>query len=219
MKKGNRLPKTFIIIGAVLVVIGASVFFTTRPGERQSTEKPPTAAKASGTMAMGRDDAPITVIEYSDFQCPFCAIFANDIQPELIEQYVDTGLVRFEWRNYPVFGQFSVLAAHGAMCADEQRSFWPYHDALYAQMDSLKQSDKNVDTLVAIADELELDAAAFRACIEEERYAAEIAAQYAEGRALGIVGTPTFMMNGVMMVGAQPLDTWQRVFEVLQEEL
>lgn len=175
------------------------------------------AAKAAGTMTLGDDDAPITVIEYSDFQCPFCSIFARDIQPELIEKYVDTGQVRFEWRNFPIFGRFSQEAALGSYCADDQDAFWPYHDALYEAVGSFSESQKNVDSLVNIAESLDLDAAEFRTCIEERRHLQRVQADYDEARSLGLTGTPSFMANGMLIIGAQPLETWEQVVEMLSE--
>lgn len=177
-----------------------------------------TSAKASGTMTLGFDGAPITVIEYSDFQCPYCGIFARDIQPQLIEQYVDTGRVRFEWRNMPIFGRFSQEAALGSLCADDQNAFWPYHDAVYETVGNLSQSEKNVDTLVKIAGSLDLDTKEFRACIEDGRHFERVRTDYEEGRSLGLTGTPSFMANGILVIGAQPMETWHKVFEMLGEQ-
>src|SRR5690625_4438061 len=96
--KQNR-AKGLIITAADLALPVGGIFVLR---DEQSGAPGGSPAKASGTMALGRDDAPITVVEYSDFQCPYCGIFARDIQPQLIEEYVDTGLVRFEWRNFPI---------------------------------------------------------------------------------------------------------------------
>lgn len=214
MSTKQNSVRALLVVG-IIGVFAVGVTFALKGDE---ADAPPTpGAKTSGTMTLGAADAPITVIEYSDFQCPFCAVFARDIQPQLIEQYVDTGLVRFEWRNFPIFGQFSNEAALGSYCADDQGAFWPYHDTLYETVGALAQGDKNIDTLVNIAAALDLDTTEFRACIEDGRHNDRVRADYAEGRALNIVGTPSFTINGMLMVGAQPVDTWQQVFEALSE--
>lgn len=201
------------IVVAVIAILAVGGFFVLRG--RHAKPSVDTPAKASGTMTLGQKDAPITVVEYSDFQCPYCRIFARDIQPKLIEEYVDTGLVRFEWRNFPIFGRFSSEAALGAFCADDQQAFWPYHDALFEVVGELSARERNLDTLLAIADDIGLDVKTFRTCLETGRHADRVRQNYEEGRALNIIGTPSFTVNGMLLVGAQPLETWHRVFDSL----
>lgn len=209
MQSSGRSFKAWWLVAAIVVI--AAVGAMIGGGDRDDVSP----SSQWTTLVMGDPDAPIHVIEYSDFQCPFCGIFARNIRPRLIEEFVDTGKIRFEWRNYPVFGPFSTLAAHGAMCAVEQGAFWPYHDALFARIDEMKASEKNLDTLVKIASSIGLDAREFRACMVEDRYAEDVAATLREGRERGVMGTPTFIINGVMMVGAQPVETWRQVVEAL----
>lgn len=211
--KQNRVKG--LIVVAVVAALTVAGIFVLQDEQRTGPAGPP--AKASGTMTLGREDAPITVVEYSDFQCPYCGIFAREIQPQLIEQYVDTGLVRFEWRNFPVFGEFSTAAALGSYCADDQNAFWPYHDALYDVVGELSQGERTVGTLIDIAGQIGLDQDEFRVCLAEAKHRDQVIADYDEGRALNIVGTPSFTVNGVLMVGAQPVDTWHRVFEAFSE--
>lgn len=176
-------------------------------------------AHAINAPSIGDPNAPVTIVQYADFQCPYCRLFALDIQPELIKEFVDTGRARLEWRHFPVFGAFSTLAAHAAACAHEQGAFWAYHDALYAKLEAgLSPGAKRVDTLVAIADSVGLESASFKACVVERRYAAQIRADLQSGRRLGVVGTPSFVVNGILLAGAQPLETWRRIMEILDPE-
>lgn len=204
-----------IVVVAVIAALTTGGIFVLR--DQKPSAPPAPVAKASGTMTLGRDDAPITVVEYSDFQCPFCGIFSRDIQPRLIEEYVETGQVRFEWRAFPIFGRFSEEAALAAYCAHDQGEFWAFHDELYRRVGGLSQGEKNIDTLVKIARDLELDAGRFRTCVVDGEHAGRVLADFGEGRALNIAGTPAFTVNGVLMVGAQPVETWQRVFEAFSE--
>src|SRR5690606_35205988 len=165
--------RTWWLIAAVVVIAAAGAVI----GGRDSGTGPDGSGLAQWTtMVMGDPDAPIHVIEYSDFQCPFCGIFARNIRPRLVEEFVNTGQMRIEWRNYPVFGPFSTLAAHGALCAEEQGAFWPYQEAVFNRIDEMKPSEKNLDGLVKLASSVGMDAGAFRACMTEERYAEDVAA-------------------------------------------
>lgn len=209
----------WLILGGVGLAVVLGIFWVL---SAQIPAQPPAedslSLKAPGTMTIGDAGAPITVVEYSDFQCPFCALFANEIQPQLIDEFVRSGQIRFEFRHFPVLGEFSRLAALASMCAHEQQAFWAYHDALFQEVPELPASRRNRDTLVDIARRLRLDTGPFKACLDEERYADQVARDFEEARSLGIVGTPSFVINGNLLVGAHPVETWRQVVEFLTQE-
>ncbi len=145
---------------------------------------------------LGPEDAPITIIEFSDFRCPFCKRFRQETFDQLFEAYPEQ--IRFIYRDFPVVGGFE--AAVASECANEQAAYWDYHDLLFSD----GYAELNREAFLGYADQLSLDIEAFTLCLEEERYADEVEndARYAAG--LGVTGTPTFFINGIPVVGAQP---------------
>ncbi len=188
----------------------------------------PTTARQTGTAAnspptgeqrgMGSSDAPITVIEYSDFQCPFCARFASDTQAQLQQEYIDTGKVRFLYRDLPLtdIHPGALLAAHVANCAAEQGSFWPMHDQLVqgAAARAWGQGDMNdFNVFMGYAAALQLDVGKLQSCVQNNQFASQIQADMREATALGIRSTPTFVVNGQLLVGAQPIGVWRQALD------
>ncbi|MBE0691228.1 MAG: thioredoxin domain-containing protein [Anaerolineae bacterium] len=159
--------------------------------------------------SVGPADAPVTVIEFSDFRCSFCKRFHDTTFDPLLEQYGDQ--IQFVVRDYPIFGQASYEAALASECAHDQDKFWEYYDSLFAD-----QSTFTRDGFLARAESLELDVPAFTACFDDETHMQEIVADYQAGEALGVGGTPTFFVNGRPLVGAQPIDAF---INVIEEEL
>jgi protein-disulfide isomerase len=155
--------------------------------------------------ALGPVDAPVTIIEFSDFHCPYCVRFQAETFPSLMAGYPEQ--IRFVYRDFPVVGGFE--AAQAAECADEQGGFWPYHDLLF----SGEFSDWTSETYQAYAVEAGLDPDALLACIESGQMAAEVEADARYAAGLGVTGTPTFFINGIPLVGAQPLQAFQQVID------
>ncbi len=156
--------------------------------------------------ALGPADAPVTMIEFSDFACPYCRKFQEETFPALWQAYPDQ--LRFVYRDYPILSPESDAAAEAAQCADEQGAFWPYHDALFQAQFGLSH-----DAYLAYAQILELDTERFSACIEDHRYQAEVEADARDAAAWGVNGTPTFFINGIRLVGAQPYSEFARVID------
>ncbi len=181
---------------------------------RRETAPPPVAGTAPVEgRVKGLATAPVTIVEYADLQCPNCALFARTTEREIERQYIETGKVRLEFRHFPFLGQESERAAEALECAGEQGKFWQYHDALFAAQAGENRgafSDKN---LRAIADRAGLDGAALAACLDSGRYRDRVQADKLAGEAAGVQGTPTFFINGRMVVGAQPFSVFQSVIE------
>ncbi len=143
-----------------------------------------------GAQLRGRADAQVAVIEFSDFQCPYCGAFARDTLPVLEQRYVDRGQVLLAFRHLPLsMHPFAQKAAEAAECAGGQQQFWPMHDALF-----LDQRQLDVASLRARAKRLGLDAKAFTTCLAGAR-AAKVSADAALARKLGVTGTPTFFLG------------------------
>jgi protein-disulfide isomerase len=158
--------------------------------------------RAGASPTRGPHDAPVTVIVFSDFQCPFCSKAESTIK-ELEEDY--PGKVRFVFKNNPMhFHKSARLAAKAALAANEQGRFWDYHDALFTHQAALDPA-----SLERYASDLGLDLARFRAAMSSEALDAAISADMAEAQRLSIRGTPTFFVNGRRVIGAQKIEAFR----------
>lgn len=167
---------------------------------------PRLAVSVDDDPALGPEDAPITIIEFSDFNCPYCRKFHAETFPLLMAAYPDQ--IRFVYRDFPVTSAESYVAAQAANCAGRQGAYWEYHDALFTGGLGLGR-----DAYQAYADRIGLDSAAFSACLDEGAEAAEVESDAREAASLGVNGTPTFFINGIPLVGAQPLINFRSVID------
>ena len=159
--------------------------------------------------SLGRTDAPLTIVEFSDFQCPFCERFHSQTFPLIKQQYIDTGKVRFVYRDFPLgFHPNAEPAALVAECADEQGKFWEFHDKIFENQETLS------DAMYRIwAQELGLNTEQFNSCLDSGKYRAEVQKDLADGTAAGIGGTPGFFVGEVPISGAQPFSVFQQVID------
>ncbi|WP_406738209.1 DsbA family protein [Streptomyces sp. NBC_00853] len=166
------------------------------------------ARRESGDkLAVGRADAPVVLIEYSDFKCGYCGKFARDTEPELVKKYVEDGTLRIEWRNFPIFGAESEAAAKAAWAAGQQDRFDAFHAAAYAG--GSKEKGFAEPRLVELAREAGVpDLERFKADMAGEQAAAALKKDQEEGYRIGVTSTPSFLLNGKPIAGAQPLDTF-----------
>jgi len=169
--------------------------------------------EADDPRALGDVDAPVVMVEWADFLCPFCGVFARDTEPELIERYVETGILRIEWRDLPFQGEEAVLAAIGGQAAAEQDAFWAYHEVMFAA--DLRRGDGRMsrEFLLEVAAELDLDVEAFDAALDDPALTEQAQAEAVQAQSLGITGTPAFIVGGYPLVGAQPLEAFVNVIE------
>lgn len=177
--------------------------------ERFLEEPEPTrvAVSAEGAFAQGPKDAPVSIVEFSDFHCPYCSRVVPTLK-EIVRLYPKE--VRLAFRDFPIANLHPKAAqAHeAARCAGEQGKFWEYHDRLF---------ESQAQTLVAdfkrFAEQLKLDHNSFTACLDSDKYVAAVQADVQEGTRLGITGTPTFFINGRLVVGALPLEMFQKIID------
>ena len=140
------------------------------------------------------------------------------MSPKLIEEYVEDGTLRIEWKDFPYQGQESVNAALAARAAQAQGRFWEYHDLVYANQSSGNSGGYTEENLAALAEEAGLDVARFERDLASARYDAAVQADFTEGQNLGISGTPTFYINGRPLVGLQPLGVFEDAIEDAERE-
>ncbi|MEK7076682.1 MAG: DsbA family protein [Patescibacteria group bacterium] len=222
MPRRNNLLPASILLAAVLV--SGSIFYAvgrngSAPKEKVSVNRDQLAALAALPVsnAGGRDvivgdpKAPVTIIEYGDFQCPFCGRFFSQTEPMIREQFVKTGKVNMIYRHFAFLGPESFAAAEASECAKDQKKFWGFHDALY-QIEGKDgrehNGNLNRDLFLAIADELKLDAKDFASCVDGGAYAEAVRKESDEGRAKGVDSTPSFFVNGTLVRGAIPFEDY-----------
>ena len=169
-------------------------------------------------MAMGEVDAPVVMVNYSEFQCPFCGKFARDTEPVLIEEYVEDGTLRIEWRDFPYLGPESTAAAHAGRAAAAQGKFWEFHNSMFADQLPPNSGQLDEDYLAGIAEDLGLDVDQFLTDMNSKATQNAVQDDFAEGQAIGVTGTPAFIINGVPVIGAQPTQVFQETIEQAAEE-
>jgi protein-disulfide isomerase len=169
--------------------------------------------ESADPVALGDPDAPVVMIAYSDFQCPFCGSYARDTEPLLIERYVDSGVLRIEWRDFPYLGVESDLAARAGRAAAEQGRFWEFHHAMFAEQPPPNSGRVDEDYLLDRARAVGLDTDRFRNDLGSPQVAEAVARDFQEGQAIGVTGTPAFLVNDQPIIGAQPVEVFMQVIE------
>ncbi len=239
MKKSKKSFQKLLPLLTLPIILGIGVLMGQQLGNgaevsvTQSTNQNPTpTAKqvdnppdADDDPFMGSAEAPIIMIEFSDYQCPFCRSFFNETLPLIKENYIDKGLVKFVYRDMPLtsLGHTDATpAANAAECAREQGGdeiYFAYHDLIFEGENKLGYGTVSIpeESLYSYAKELNLDEAAFRECQEGQDYYDEIAADSAAGRAAGMSGTPSFAINGKIVVGAYPYESFEQVLNQFLE--
>jgi len=173
---------------------------------------------ADDPMARGDVDAPVVLIDYSDFQCPFCGKFARDIAPEIVDKYVEEGIVRIEWRDFPYLGDDSWKGAKAGRAAAAQGKFWQFHDAIYADQPKTNSGQMTDKFLKGIAKDAGMDVKKFTADLKSDKYMEAIEKDFEEGQSIGVSAAPTFFINGIPIMGAQPLSAFGDVIDKQAED-
>jgi len=161
----------------------------------------------------GESDAPIIMIEFSDFQCPFCGRFFSQVEPRIRKEYIDQGIVRFGYWHFAFLGPESQWAAEASECAGDQDAFWEYHDYLFEHQNGENQGAFDKENLKQFAADLGLDTEAFNECLDSGKYTDYVQSLTQMARQIGVQSTPTFVINGVPVLGAQPFEAFQQVIE------
>jgi len=165
--------------------------------------------KEGDSPSIGKANAPVTIIEFSDFECPFCERFYSQTYKQVKTNYVDTGKVRIVFKHFPLpFHASAQKAAEATECAREQSKFWEMHDKLFENQNAIA-----IANLKSYAVALGLDASKFNTCLDTGKYASRVQKDASDGSAAGVSGTPSFFINGKSVVGAQPYSVFQQAIE------
>lgn len=157
--------------------------------------------------SFGPENAAVTIVEFSDFYCTFCTRFANETLPQLQARYGDS--IRFVYRDLPIIGgQASIDAAVAGNCAHDQDKFWEFHNIIFAN-----NAARSRDMYISFAEELGMDPDAFTTCLDDQAQVDEVMLDFVDGQTLGIQGTPKFYINGKVISGAQPFETFTLVID------
>jgi protein-disulfide isomerase len=206
-----------LVLACSAAFIGALIFngrnlLEVHRGETELPADPPQRSITLGPT-MGNPHAPIHIIEYVDFQCPYCLEFWRETEPQLIEAYVNTGEVYFEYRALPILGEESNLAAEAAFCAGDQEMFWEYHDTLFSNWAGENAGGFAREKLLRYAKGIKLDLARFESCLDGGEHRRTVARDRALAQADGVQSTPVFIINGRKLEGAQPFVAFERLIQ------
>lgn len=163
-------------------------------------------------QALGPVDAPVGLVVYSDYQCPYCSVWFRDTFPEM-RKYVDSGDLRIEWRDVNVFGETSDRAARAAHAAGLQDHFWEYHAELFPDGERLPESELTEKALSDRAEDLGLDRKQFETDMNSDEVRATIAQHAIDGQRIGVRSTPAFILGGEPIMGAQPTEVFVDIME------
>lgn len=226
-KRDWLLPASILFAG---VMIAGSLIYAV--GSKSSGQKPSTItlgdnspSAASGELppvgnrdaVLGDAKAPVTFIEYGDYQCPFCGRFFHQVEPSLREEYIKTGKVKMVYRNFQFLGPESIAAGAAAECAKDQSKFWAYHDEIYkAETADGQENSGNLNRglFLMLAQNVGLDMTAFTSCLDSNRYAEQVKKDTADAQTLGVNSTPTNYINGQQVLGAQPYSVFKNVIDI-----
>lgn len=219
---GAILIAAILISGAIIFTSGkASNTAAGRQGNNQLAaigDQPsgPVNVSADDDAFLGNKDAPVIVIEFSDFQCPFCRKFWNETLPQIKKEYIDTGKVKFVYRDFPLsFHAGAQPAAEGAECARDQGKFWELHDKIFEEQ--AKQGSGTIQfeksDVIKWASKIELNMSKFNQCLDSGKYKQEVEKDIADGAAAGVTGTPATFINGRIVIGAQPFAAFKIIID------
>lgn len=226
------------IAAALMLVVGLLAGYFGRPlldarlsasevssipaSQAESSGSAPASASQDALMAAvvaqtrhfkGVEDAPVTIIEFSDFQCPYCQRFATGAGRQIDELYIQTGVVRFGYQHFAFLGPESQWAAEATECAAEQDAFWEYHDKLFDSQTGENAGAFERENLKRYAQEVGLDAGAFDECMDSGRHVATVQNETQGVQTLGVRSTPSFLINGQPVIGAQSFEVFQQYIE------
>jgi protein-disulfide isomerase len=226
------------IIGVVMLVVGLTAGYfgrpliaNVKPAETQAASQEQASGQVSQEQSaastptlieyltgqtrhfQGDQNAPVTLIEFSDFQCPYCGKFATETEQQIYDQYVKTGKLRFGYIHFTFLGEESQWAAEASECANDQNAFWPYHDYLFSHQSGENLGVFGKDNLKKFAVTLNLNADEFSQCLDSGKYTDLVKSQTSMAQNLGVSSTPTMVINGKVLLGAQPFAIFQQVID------
>ncbi len=236
MKYNKNVKKHYAIIPVAIAIFIVSIYLfyphenTFSTSSQTFTESQPTQQQSNshntlspqtlienGSPVLGNPNAKITIVEWGDYQCTYCHLFQQNTQDELIQEYVNTGKANFVFRDFPLNGPDSVLAAEASYCADDQNKYWQYHNELYNNWGGERTGWINQKSLDQFATNVGLDLNQFDKCISDKKYESKVLENQQFGQEIGINGTPSFIIFNdktiTKVVGAQPFSVFKQVLD------
>ena len=203
---------------AIPVIIGIIIaYYLQAPTEDKQEKITTQMLKQNGSPLMGNPNAKITIVEWGDYQCTFCYKFSQSSNDIIIDEYVNTGKANFVFRDFPLNGPDSVLAAEAAYCANDQGKYWEYHDEIYKNWAGEKTGWVNRDSLEQFSKTLNLDVIQFNKCLDDKKYKQKVLDNEKFGTNIGIKATPSFLIFSnekvIKIEGNQPLSVFKQVLD------
>ncbi len=208
----------FLAIPAIVAII--TTYYLLAPNETPQEEKITTQSLIqNGSPIMGNPSAPITIVEWGDYQCTFCYKFHQSSKDILIEEYVNTGRINFVFRDFPLNGPDSVLAAQASYCADDQGKYWEYHDEIYKNWAGERTGWVTRQSLDQFANTVGLDLIQFSKCLDDKKYQQRVLENEKFGVKIGIKATPSFLIFNnekiTKVEGNQPFSVFRQVIDTI----
>ena len=172
----------------------------------------------NGSPILGDPNAPITLVEFGDYQCHYCNVFFQSIEKDILKNYVDTGKVKIIFKDYNIIGEDSVIASQGAHCANDQGLFWEYHDILYSNWTGENNGWASPENLAIFAQQIDLNMNKWSECMKKGSHSQIILKSNDDARALELTGTPAFFIINsegkvTKLFGAQPFEVFKKIFD------
>lgn len=213
MKKYYLLAIPAIVV--IVVVYYLLISNKTNPDEAMIAQ----SLIQNGSPIMGNPNAPITIVEWGDYQCTFCHKFHQSSKDILIEEYVNTGKINFVFRDFPLNGPDSVLAAQASYCADDQGKYWEYHDEIYKNWAGERTGWVTRQSLDQFANTVGLDLVQFNKCLDDKKYQQKVLENEKFGVKIGIKVTPSFLIFNTEKItkveGNQPFSVFRQVIDTI----
>jgi protein-disulfide isomerase len=232
-----EITKTTIIIGIILLAVGylignvipitknsqsgpePGIITSTIGGDQLSKPRIPGSVNfeiPKFAKFQGSGSAALDLVEFGDYQCPFCEKFFQETEPQVAKEYVNSGKVKFYFLDFAIVGPDSLTLSEGAWCADEQGKYYEYHNYAYSHQGAENSGWGTVEKVKAFASDLGLDTQKFNSCLDSKKYEPRIQQLYQLGQSLGITGTPTMFIGNekvgfTKITGAQPYEVFQQV--------
>ena len=205
------------IAGLAFALLRAGADTATAPVEVPGADDPQALVAAARGVRLGSADAPVTIIEFGDYQCPGCGVFASRVKPVLKQRYIDSGQAQFIYYDFPLVSIHAnaFLAARAARCAEDQGKFWEYHDLVFARQSDWSTERNAEETFIELGSLVGLDQETFEDCVRSDAHAELVSANSALGDKLGVASTPTLFVNG------KRVQDWETsaIMRVIDQEL
>ena len=213
------MGRYYFLIPIIIGIIAGSVVVMSTTDSSDSGTLTISKLSENGSPIMGNPNAPITILEWGDYQCTFCYKFHQNTLNVINEEFIETGKVKMIFKDYPLNGPDSILAAEASYCANDQDKYWEYHDQVYENWAGERTGWITRESLTQFAESVNLDVLKFNKCLDENKYKNKINSIYEFGNEIGVDATPSFLVFNderiIKIRGNQPLEVFLKTFEEL----